>query len=452
MVVFTGPTLSAEDGAAELEATYLGPVSQGDVYRASLLRPDAIGIIDGFFERIPAVWHKEILWAMREGIHVFGSASMGALRAAELAAFGMVGVGAVFEAYADGTLEDDDEVAVTHGFADTEYRALSEAMVNVRRVLADAQAAGVISDATRTVLRDTGKALFYPQRSYPRILELAAERGCDPTELEDLKRWLPTGRVDQKREDAIAMLQAMKTFLEGAPGPKTVRYSFEFTDMWEALVCDASEGSHGGEEQSVLLDLVLDELRLEVEPYRQLLELACARLLAIDEASREGLAPRADAVQQTADTFRRERGLLEPRQVDGWLAENELDTFGFTRLMEDETRVRWVAGLARARALRLVPDYLRVTGRYGPLMTRVRDKQRRLKGRGLEHPSLAALGLERDAVLRWYFEQRLGRAPAEDVGRHAELAGFVDEAAFVRAVLREYCYCVQLESSASEPR
>src|SRR5947209_16461006 len=120
--VFTGPTLSAEEARTVLDAVYLPPVSQGDVYRVSFRRPTAIGIIDGYFERIPAVWHKEILWAMSHGIHVFGSASMGALRAAELEAFGMEGVGAIFEAYRDGRLEDDDEVAVVHGPADVGYR------------------------------------------------------------------------------------------------------------------------------------------------------------------------------------------------------------------------------------------------------------------------------------------------------------------------------------------
>src|SRR6266446_2586246 len=115
IVVFTGPTISAEDALQELEATYLPPVSQGDVYRAAVRKPLAIGIVDGYFDRVPAVWHKEILWTMSQGIPVYGSASMGALRAAELAECGMVGVGSIFEAFHSGALEDDDEVAVTHG-------------------------------------------------------------------------------------------------------------------------------------------------------------------------------------------------------------------------------------------------------------------------------------------------------------------------------------------------
>ena len=73
--VFTGPTLSPKEAEAELDATILPPVSQGDVYRVALEAPRAIGIIDGYFEQVPAVWHKEILWAMAQGIHVFGSAS-----------------------------------------------------------------------------------------------------------------------------------------------------------------------------------------------------------------------------------------------------------------------------------------------------------------------------------------------------------------------------------------
>ena len=83
--VFTGPTLPPDEARNYLDAVFLPPVSQGDVYRVALKRPDAIGIIDGYFERVPSVWHKEILWAMKQGIHVFGSASMGALRAVESA-------------------------------------------------------------------------------------------------------------------------------------------------------------------------------------------------------------------------------------------------------------------------------------------------------------------------------------------------------------------------------
>jgi hypothetical protein len=163
--VFVGPTLRAEDLPPESEIVVLPPVAQGDVYRVAQARPRAIGIVDGYFEGVLSVWHKEILWAMAEGIHVFGSASMGALRAAELHPFGMRGTGRIFEAYRDGELEDDDEVAVIHGPPETCYLALSEAMVNIRATRAAAKRNGIIAAATRDALVRSAKELFYHDRT-----------------------------------------------------------------------------------------------------------------------------------------------------------------------------------------------------------------------------------------------------------------------------------------------
>ncbi|MBV9221159.1 MAG: tfuA protein, partial [Methylobacteriaceae bacterium] len=132
VVVFTGPTIGHETARALAPFDYRAPVQRGDVYRAVLEEPRVIAIIDGYFEGVPAVLHKEILFALSRGIHVFGAASMGALRAAELAPFGMKGVGKIYEAFRDGILEDDDEVAVLHGPEELGYPALTEAMVNIR--------------------------------------------------------------------------------------------------------------------------------------------------------------------------------------------------------------------------------------------------------------------------------------------------------------------------------
>jgi hypothetical protein len=168
--VFVGPTLRPEDLSRAGDIILLPPVAQGDVYRVAQGRPQAIGIIDGYFEGVLSVWHKELLWAMAEGIHVLGSASMGALRAAELHSFGMVGIGRIFEAYRDGELEDDDEVAVIHGPAETGYVALSEAMVNIRRTLDEAAYDGLVAPAKRDHLIRIAKELFYHDRTFDRVL------------------------------------------------------------------------------------------------------------------------------------------------------------------------------------------------------------------------------------------------------------------------------------------
>jgi hypothetical protein len=238
-----GPTISPAEGRGELDAVYLPPAAEGDVYRVTLRDPQAIGIIDGYFQSVPTVRHKEILWAMSRGIHVFGSASIGALRAAELAAFGMEGVGTIFELYRDGILEDDDEVAIAHGPAETGFRAASEAMVNIRQTLQKAELIEIISTKSRTILEGIGKKLFYPDRNYGVLLGSAVDSGIPEIELARFRQWLPEGRVNQKREDALTMLRLMGRRLAEGLDPKAVSYSFQHTVMWESASREAANSS-----------------------------------------------------------------------------------------------------------------------------------------------------------------------------------------------------------------
>ena len=201
---------------------------------------------------------------MNCGIHVFGSASIGALRAAELLPFGMEGVGAVFELYRDGILEDDDEVAVAHGPAETGFVSASEAMVNIRQTLRKAERHGVISTELRVTLEKIGKELFYPDRNYSTLLRHASENGSSQAELTKLQQWLVNHYVNQKREDALLMLRVIRDRLERGLRRKTVSYCFEQTAMWQSAQRQAGEvrfnlNGHG---HSVTLESLLDELRL----------------------------------------------------------------------------------------------------------------------------------------------------------------------------------------------
>ncbi|APR85047.1 Hypothetical protein A7982_10396 [Minicystis rosea] len=235
LCIFTGPTLSVAGARQLIDARILPPAAQGDIYLAAQHKPTAIGIIDGYFERVPAVSHKEILWAMSQGIHVLGAASMGALRAAELSLFGMEGVGAVYEAYQSGAIDADDEVAVAHATAADGYRCLSDALVNIRATLRAAEEAGAVSAATRERLEGIAKGLFYPDRCYPILLRHAAGAGVSPVELERLKAFLPEGRIDQKRRDALHLLRVMQQRFGSGADPKQVRFHFEPTDAWEVI-------------------------------------------------------------------------------------------------------------------------------------------------------------------------------------------------------------------------
>src|SRR5262249_50627227 len=155
----------------------------------------------------PAVWHKEILWAMTQGVPVYGAASMGALRAAELAAFGMRGIGWIFEQFHSGAMVDDDEVTAGHGGAARADAARCEATVTIWRTVEVATAEGVVAGHTGQTLVQLMKNRFYTERSYPLMLQLGRRAGLPESELAHLAAWLPTNRVDQKQRDAIEMLE-----------------------------------------------------------------------------------------------------------------------------------------------------------------------------------------------------------------------------------------------------
>jgi hypothetical protein len=233
--VFAGPSLARADAAVP-GLTYLPPAAEGDIYRATREGPRAIALIDGYFEAQPAVWHKEILWAMYQGIHVFGAASMGALRAAELWSFGMQGAGVIYRAYRRGVLIDDAEVAVLHGPAELNYPSVTEALVNVRANLSRAQAQGVLSREARRLVLQSAAAVYYKDRTWERILAAAVQNGMAAEDAASVKSWLKTNSFDLKRRDAGSLIRLVQEREDSFDEPLQVSYEFEDTTFWRDLV------------------------------------------------------------------------------------------------------------------------------------------------------------------------------------------------------------------------
>lgn len=449
VIVFVGPTLHADPPTELLAAEYLPPASQGDVYCAVRGGVRAIGLIDGYFERVPAVWHKEILWAMSQGVRVYGSASMGALRASELHSYGMRGSGAIFEGFLSGALSDDDEVTIVHSSIDSGYRPLSDAMVNIRATMRAAVAASVVSEETAVDLCNHAKACFYPDRRLDSTIEVVRRGAAATHELDALAAWLPLNRVDQKRLDALEMLAVMADD-ERSPEPHTPRFRFQHTDAWDQVVRQIDRRLMSSDEAAASFphDAVIDELRLRPDDYHDLRREALIRRMAIEIARLTGDEAGDLAIAAAVEARRVESGLFEPDAVASWLEDQQLTVRRFTDLVIDDARVARQEAIFGGRMDETITDLLRLHGSFADMSWRAREKHETLVAGGLENPTRADVGIASDDELwRWFFEGRLGLEVPADLETVARTLGYLDVFAMRRTVLREYCY-VRLGGSA----
>ena len=409
--VFLGPTLPREAARLELDAHFLPPVSRG-CYRVARTHPFAIGVIDGNVERVPAVWHKEILWALSQRIHVFGGASMGALRAAELSTYGMRGIGGIYQDYQTGLLEDNDEVAVVHGDESTGYKVTSEAMVNIRATLRAAERAGAI----RSDLRERLEGLAEVDGSI-RAYIFCALGGC-------ASQWCARNgddgarcfrRVVARRCQArrcrgraswMASVEAGEQAGHAEPGSA-------HTDSWEWLERSADVRPAPGS---------------PVQPFQSLA--AEVRLLG----------DRGDAILAGALARAAARRLQQYENVstDGWAASvgdeaggdfyrSEREVHGLRRRLHDDCLLQ-------------LENELRASGVDRDLMSRSREKEQTLARRGHGSPRCQDTGLEQSELLSWYFVEGLGRPVPADMPAALQRMGLPDVAALEVEAAREFLF------------
>ncbi|MBI4817798.1 MAG: hypothetical protein HY791_16170 [Deltaproteobacteria bacterium] len=319
-VVFLGPTISVDRARGQFaDAEYWPPVGRGDVLRALEAGADRIGIVDGYFDRVPSVSHKEILFAIERGAIVFGSSSMGALRAAELWPFGMIGVGRIFELYRDGALEDDDEVAVIHGPAEAGYRAMSEAMVNIRDRLKTAGELNIVGTQMIEELLSFAKSLRYHERSLARVAHHASAR-LHAEEARQLQSFLSQPFESQKERDAVALLLRMASKGD-SPNPNAVfvERSVFFERLRSQVVAERRSGS---------------VTSTSMEPDAELL-----RLLAGEHA--ELLAARAsdEEVSSQLAELCKQLELATVAELDAWLLSRSMTRESLLEMVREQLAV-----------------------------------------------------------------------------------------------------------------
>lgn len=204
-VLFAGPSLSGADPDLG-DIILCPPAAHGDIARAALNGADAIGLVDGLFDAVAAVWHKEILFALSRGVRVLGAASMGALRAAECAPFGMQPVGRIAWGYLDGSRDDDADVGLVHAPAELGYLPLSEPIVDIEATLDRLVDLDLITTSDRVHLLAHARTIFFAERTLDNLVPPVLEHRRDA-----ILAAYQTHHVAQKQQDALDLVARLRS-------------------------------------------------------------------------------------------------------------------------------------------------------------------------------------------------------------------------------------------------
>lgn len=429
-VVFAGPSIArrgrADDPVREgdLSAVDLRrPASAGDILDAAEQGAPVIALIDGFFDRVPAPWHKEILLALDSGVPVIGGASLGALRAAELDRYGMVGIGWVYSQYASGAINDDDEVAVAHRLDDDgDFSPVSDAMVDIRWALAGALEEEHLGADEHDRLIELAKGRFYAERSFAQLLSDA--RADELPSAADAELWnrLRDPARSIKRMDAHAVIEAAIAAVGSVAPP--VGAEVPETGLVRRLRA-ASGHRHSGAAATA----IVQELRLDPAAYQFVWTHALRTELGVRESERVRYEPPDEQVDmvQGAIPFGPEVGLGQRRGV----ARREAAAHHVSRVLAPEVDHRLV-------------DALHVLGLYGDVNARAERKSEVVGAPG-QRPMPAGDRPSEEDVIGWYFATVLGQALPDDVEQWATTMGYRSTADFADALVREWAFRARAE-------
>lgn len=398
VTVFRGPSIGSREATTLLEeqglvADVRPPAAQGDVWDAAREGARVVVLVDGVYENVPAVWHKELLATLASGVRVLGAASMGALRAAECHPFGMLGYGEVYAQVRDGRILADADVAVAHRDEADDHRALTVAMVDVRATLVALVGAGLLTAGAASALGASAEALHFRQRSWPAIAHAA--------ELPTLAPLLREHHVDVKHRDAVGVLAALSALLD-APVADVPTWRLHASDAWRRAAPESLD------------PIAADLLRL----HGRWTDLQRAGLLR--RAAEELVPPvPAEVALDELATVAATAGLTPAEWADrAGVAPADLPEFAAR-----QARVSRLWQRLGSDATARIPDQLRLEGSWSDL---VEATGRRATAPANEEP---------DDALWSRYAARTGAA--EDADANAAALGFPDRHALLAALRRE---------------
>ena len=135
---------------------------------------------------------------------------MGALRAAECAAFGMIGVGGIFGEYANGTRVADADVGVAHAPAELGYQPMTVALVDAEATLRQLREARQLDRVAHDRFLERSRRLHFKQRTWEAVLG-----GDAAADLLDRAAAHPS----RKTADALLLLDRLRRSRLTRPAP-----------------------------------------------------------------------------------------------------------------------------------------------------------------------------------------------------------------------------------------
>lgn len=405
-VVFLGPTLRREEARRILpDAVFLPPAGMGDVLGAAQrFRPHSVSLVDGTFLSNMSVFHKEILYAIDCGIWVLGSSSMGALRAAECDDYGMIGIGGIYDKLVSGEIEDDDEVALTHGGESEGFRPLSDAFVTIRATLEGAQAEGLLNADEAAALIALQKARYFPDRRLSGIPGDARVLGIGDERVQILRDWARHHVIDPKRDDALSLLRAVAD-LPAGPVPLAGRPGVVISGVFNAtLARDVVVESEAG--YLTTPDRMRRYAALHEQDFDDVMREARRTLATLILAGQIGGAPSETELGEARGAVARRVG-IEPDQLDDYFREVDLDARGVLVLLAGEAMSLRLENswLGRSRAGSITEHFmnaLRLRNRYSDVKAAAAFQQFAAESVVFEpRPSPGALIHTHAAVTGW---------------------------------------------------
>ncbi|MFJ1730264.1 TfuA-like protein [Streptomyces sp. NPDC088254] len=390
--VYAGPSLSASAVRRLLpDAVVHPPVRHGDLTTSRVGTGDRVVILDGQFFQSASVRHKEICEVIARGAAVFGAASMGALRAAELAGHGMTGSGVVYRLYSSGLLERDDEVALLHTEPDAGSRALTVALISVRVLLRRLTRHRRITPEDEARLLAAAERLPFTARTWRGILQEA--EGVSRAAADVVRKTVagPSASWDIKTQDAHALLSRLaqaspRSAPRPAPVPTTVHVeSWRRTADVESLSVLAAAQVYADDYPALHYRTVLQLISGRRDEDIRLLEQHAA-----DAARRRGLLPDADPAASPLAYW------LSDEETTG---SRESAASSIARALVRS--YRWTGGLAPlpalANAVRATPG----AARLDELVKETDQLNAQLAERGYVLHRISRTALHRRCLQRW---------------------------------------------------